>query len=508
MTLRAAGADAGRKIEPPWAVAAFVAGYFLLGLLTLTPEHRWGDDWAQYVLHARNLATGLPYPDIGYVFNPDYASVGPPTYPPGLPLLLTPMVALVGIDIVAMKVVGLACVALTLPFALKVMQPVTGRGAALFGIALLAVHPVVWQQRQVIQSEAPYILFSLLALWWGARPLDDAAPRHRAALAGVVLGILVYATCISRAVGIALLPALLVFGWAQRKHVAWFLGLALSFALLLGLQSILLVEPPTYRSELRAPSVGMVSAKPWGYLIALADLFPLPLGLAPVGAAAIIVVSLAGAWLAVAGSFGLPRADSLRALAARVPLPLWYLGAYLAALFFASVFSDSRLLLPLLPIVLPLAVLGVRGIATRLALPRGVLAAGALLAMAYLAALHTIGRPEQMATCADCREMFAFVRARTDRDSVIVFSKPRAMALLADRRSWTPSWRYDVDELDARLSRLGARFVVEGLPGTEFWQRFPPSAALHARLRRSDAEVVFRNASFIVYRLGVTRAPA
>ena len=42
----------------------------------------WGGDFALYVLHARNLADGLPYGDTGYIYNPQYPSLSPPAYPP------------------------------------------------------------------------------------------------------------------------------------------------------------------------------------------------------------------------------------------------------------------------------------------------------------------------------------------------------------------------------------------------------------------------------------------
>ena len=492
--------------EPRWAFAMFALGYFALGWLTLTPEHRWGDDWAQYVLHARNLVSGTPYPDTGYVFNPDYASVGPPSYAPGVPLLLAPVVALFGIDIVALKVVGLACITLVLPVALRVMAPATAPRVAMVGLVLFALHPAIWEQRQVIQSEAPYMLFSLLALAWGAHAPDAGAARHRAVLAGLLLGLLVYASTVSRSVGIALVPALLVYGWAKRRPLGWFAGFAIAFAGLLWLQTQWLVEPPTYQAELRAPTVARVSAKPWGYVVALAELFPLPLGLSPVAAIAFVLATAAGAWFAISRKPGddVP-ARGLRARAARVPLFLWYFAAYLCALFLASVVSDPRLLIPLLPLAFPLAAFGVHEVGLRIRHGRAFALAAAVLLAGYLVALQATGRfipVDAMATCGDCREMYAHVRAHTETDSVIVFSKPRALALFTGRRAWAAAMGYSPAQLDQRLERLGARYVIEAVPGTDFSLRYPIPPALKARIARPDALAVFRNDSFVVYRLG------
>lgn len=45
-------------------------------------------DWAMYVMHARNIATGLSYANTLYVYQPETAMYGASTYPSGYSLLL------------------------------------------------------------------------------------------------------------------------------------------------------------------------------------------------------------------------------------------------------------------------------------------------------------------------------------------------------------------------------------------------------------------------------------
>ena len=198
----------------------------------------------------------------------------------------------------------------------------------------------------------------------------------------------------------------------------------------------------------------------------------------------------------------------MREIAARVPIFVWYLASYLSALFLASVDPDPRLLLPILPILLVLAAYGVHEIVVR-RFQAPALSLGAGLAFAaYLLALQASGRytpDEQMATCRECREMFAYVREHSAPQSVIVFNKPRAMALFGERRSWTASYRYTRDQLVQQMARRHSDFVVVGVPGSEFARRFPTPAAVQERTRESDAVVVFHNNSFIVVRLGAAR---
>ena len=54
--------------------------------------HTIGDDFAQYLNEALNIAQGHPVYQSGYIFNPKDVFYAPPNYPIGFPLLLTPVV--------------------------------------------------------------------------------------------------------------------------------------------------------------------------------------------------------------------------------------------------------------------------------------------------------------------------------------------------------------------------------------------------------------------------------
>lgn len=79
--------------------------YFVLAVLCLplfflniTDGHVWGDDHAQYIKEALNIAEGKPYYQSDYVFNHLNPEYGPPQYPPGFPILLAPVVKLWGVS--------------------------------------------------------------------------------------------------------------------------------------------------------------------------------------------------------------------------------------------------------------------------------------------------------------------------------------------------------------------------------------------------------------------------
>ncbi len=78
-----------------WALG--LLPFLALALLRLqdgaSAEH---GDYAQYLLHARAVTEGKAYEDTGYLYTELNPVIGPVAYPPGLPLVLVPVVATAG----------------------------------------------------------------------------------------------------------------------------------------------------------------------------------------------------------------------------------------------------------------------------------------------------------------------------------------------------------------------------------------------------------------------------
>ena len=107
------GRGPGGKPERQWlgrpsvaTLCAFLIAVFYL--TTIREGHDWGDDFSQYIRHAQNIARGEPYAETGYIYNPQNPDIGPRLYPPGFPVLLTPVVAAFGLDLRPMKILVLA----------------------------------------------------------------------------------------------------------------------------------------------------------------------------------------------------------------------------------------------------------------------------------------------------------------------------------------------------------------------------------------------------------------
>ena len=127
----------------------------------------------------------------------------------------------------------------------------------------------------------------------------------------------------------------------------------------------------------------------------------------------------------------------------------------------------------------------------------------ALVLASYLT-LYTqldFGPQREGITKAESVQFFEYVKTATHQDDVFIFQKPRALALLTDRRAaalHTP--RSDADVSDY-LDRVGATHLV-------LCRAFPEnSTALQPFVERHGTELheEFRNADFVVYRLALKR---
>ena len=74
------------------AVILFVA----VNIATLKDGHNWGDDFAQYIINAKNIVTHKPYSE-GIILENTV------TYPPGFPLLIAPFVKWFGVNLKILK---------------------------------------------------------------------------------------------------------------------------------------------------------------------------------------------------------------------------------------------------------------------------------------------------------------------------------------------------------------------------------------------------------------------
>ncbi len=469
--------------------------------LAIRPGHPWGGDFSLYIHHALNLIQGTPYGDTGYHFNPAYPGVGPPTYPPGLPLLLAPVIAFCGVNFTALKLVILVgwvtfvlmaylCFRRDLPFPFVVAL------LAIVGLNHFAIPDV-----NSIGSDVPFMALLYAAIFVIRKAYDtpEPSPPHWGWLA-LAVG-LAYASFATRTLGIVLVPSLLIHDAIRYRRITrWAVVTGGAFAALVLLHGRFLHSGTSYLDEYRGVGLDVYLHHAYLYATRLAAYWHN--GYSKPLAATLFLVLAA---LAAAGYL----AGCRRKLTLIEIFPV----LYLAAVVGFPGYQAERYLIPIMPFFVLFAFRGLQlpRLVARPRLRKTVLAGLAVfIAGTYLSAYTSldldlregIGKRESV-------EMFDFVRSHTREDDVIVFVKPRVMALLTGRDSSTYHQPDDDDQLWDYFDQIRATHVVAVNNDATMtnYESGPRLAWLRGFVARNESRLtrVFQNGDFSVYEIAANR---
>ncbi len=425
-----------------------LAAYAALTILTRRAAESWSSaDYGLYIMHARNLAEGLPYAQTGYVPNPGNAIISPAAYPFGYPLLLAVPFHLWGLDLGQLELVGcVALIAIVVATYALARNWLDARWALVAAIATGFV-PQLVSLRDTISSDLAFTAWALLALW-----LHDRAKG----LPGLALLTLVVGMAeATRSAGIALAAALILAdlarrapGWMQRiGSVALGMGLAI-----IGNKLLHADAAGTYLSYL-----GRIGEAPFAYLLHAGQdyliglSYALGLSFGQLGNLVFLVVLLGSALI------GWGMAARARFGAALLFVPI-YLGLLV---LFPVRLETARYLVPLLPL---LAIFAVRGIAAFRLKPAPTMAATLAFFAVGFGGSFLADNPFAPMTArhvdAGVGRELAHIGASVPDGEIILASNPRVLALFSNDRAgiWNehPSAR-DIRDPDRRMK---ARYLL------------------------------------------------
>ena len=472
---------------------AVLACVGLFQVTTIRDGHGWGDDFAQYVMHAKNLATGQPYAPTGYLVNPEATDVGPEAYPPATAVLLAPIYARYGLAFGPMKVAMALLIVVALAGVHLVFRQRLSRLEGALLLAAIGFNPVLWQMTSNIGSDLLFLALCFLTLAGAQAAARYSGPVAVRAVLGVLLGLGIYAAIATRSLGVALVAAVVLHGVLQRRRIALVApGVAAVVAIaLMAVQRALLSTEGAYVEWFR-DTFSIVAPLVYArqYLGELRGFVENEYSL----------LAATGVFFTIAGLTAVGAWTSLRRGIGVVDC-------------FVVVYAGMILLFPpaqryLLPIVPPLcfyAIVGARAIGSRLAGASRLVATAilaVLLAVTYGAAYsrEPFG-PEDGATQPPFAELCAFIQTHTDPADRFIFRKPRALALFADRATAPYSPDMDAAGLERLIARSGARYLVTAnLRDPEFETEHTTLMPLVAA--RPDRFVaVFANDRFTLYRI-------
>jgi hypothetical protein len=461
-------------------------------------------DWAQYMLHADALRHGRPYGDIGYIFTSRNPFIGPPVQPPGLPVAIVPLLVITNgaQESAAYKLFMLAC---ALAFLATIGAYFLRHGNRALAVATLLVTGLWLEIGFATNAIQPDVGFS--AMVWAIFCLADRAGpwTWRRAIAVAALGL---AALAFRLAALPLLPAMAVYALRHRREAgarAWTPLLAWCGA---GLVAAAAVPSALTFARLvpRNPGIlihGVVeSAKV--YPFAALDLFLYPLPWNHANDAYHVVVAL----LAVVGA------------ARWLPPARWRFSVLFAAFYVAMLLvlpmQDGRYLMPLAPLAIYSAGVGIGALAEWAARLTGraiepararslALGVFTVVVAGTLARQLTAPRPAVLMDAPGVQQLFARLRAARESTTVrAVFMNPRVLTW----ETGVPAMGFFLASPDTTLAELRARRITHVIVGdleTDTVRSHSIRSAVRAR--PASFQRLFSEGPFTVYAFDSTRAP-
>ncbi|WP_109698124.1 glycosyltransferase family 39 protein [Chitinophaga deserti] len=473
-----------------YAVCLALIVAFISSMLLHQPGHNWGDDFALYIHQAQALLSGeVPQlvSENTFMVRQSDMQFGPEAYPWGFPIMLAPVISIAGPDFAVLKMLESLFFVLAMGCYYLLARRFIPKSWAFAGMLLLAFNNLYLHHTSNVLTEFPFLLLMLLSLLCAERFFRRQHWRY-----AIILGGLSWFTFLIRTEGIVLLPAYCYAVWSARQDFSdggwrwqkimlvsippatWFLLDTLAGALL----------PRGFASHMEITGIGSLDTlrENWQY-------YPAKLTWMLTGFKQYILFFTL---FFVCMLTGLYRLRTSAAMPAAVMVQL-------GVILLAWPFREHRYLFAFLPFALLFATAGLQLAATRLKW----LGAVVLIPAIFVLILHlhsdfihirrNLASPAVMAGPMekDSRDMFRFIKEKTDKKDVIAFFRPRAMHLYAERRSLV------VINNPLALVR-SAQYYVFRTGGNNFYQQ--DTAFLRYRPFNS-LQTVYRNPSFIVYKI-------
>lgn len=469
------------------AIAVFYAA-------TLRPGNDWGDDFALYIRHAHNIASGVPYQDTGYIYDAHYPYLSPRYYPPVFPLLLAPVTAVFGLDLTPMRVEGILFFILFLIVFERSFRRRLAYPYRMLAVGILGFSPVFWSFKENVLSDIPFLFFTYLALYGIQHAYEVENPGKKKLLQAAEVGLLVYLSYGTRTVGGVLIPALFVLEVLRRKRLGWFPPAAtFSFAVCAALQSALIPGSSGYADQLVFSLTALLN----NLLHTLFYLFAFLPRFGEHGTGLVLSIF----------SFILFLSVMLLGFLRRVKSGLGIYEVF-GPLYFAVIVAwnaadqGPRLLFPIFPLMLVYLLEVVQALAPALAKNRKWTAVlpTALTAIFFLASglvFYRGAEYDEMPAgplTQDSTALFQYVRANTPQNATLVFFKPRALALYTDRRASACGARPKAAALASCFDQIGAEYVISAAA----FDIYHYENLLAAQPDRF--QLVYQNNSFRMYR--------
>ena len=193
-------------------VGCLIAVIMAFYITAVRDGHNWGGDFSQYILHAQNVLKGHVYTDIGVDSKPD-SPLGPKGYPPAYPISMVPVLALFGLNFVALKIQIVFYLGLGLFFYWFLLRDHLPTPWALGTLLFVSLSPWTLKFSNNILSDIPFFAASMAAIWSIERFFKHPPALSHASLVALLL----LTACLFRSVGLVIIIAFIFYTITFRR---------------------------------------------------------------------------------------------------------------------------------------------------------------------------------------------------------------------------------------------------------------------------------------------------
>ncbi len=189
--------------------------------VTVREGLNWDGDHSQYIHHAKNIAEGKPYKDTGYIHNPSNPGIGPIIYPPVFPMLLAPVYLVAGINFKLMKIVTIYFFLFSLYIIFLNFKDELPIYYVILILGLIGFNYYFWDFKDQILSDLPFLLFIYTCFYFAVKTYEVKRISKQAVVLASLTGLFLYLSYGTRSIGIVLLPAIFLYEILNYKKVSF-----------------------------------------------------------------------------------------------------------------------------------------------------------------------------------------------------------------------------------------------------------------------------------------------
>ena len=530
-----------KKINPPALFVIILGITAIILFCTLTNGHDWGDDFSSYIMQAKSITEFSPHSfiEINHFSVDPYGSIVPPW---GFPVLLAPLYAVFGMNMIALKLLGVISflffiVLLWFGFR-KYHSPVF----LLCFVCLFSLNPTMLSFSDQILTDLPFLALSTAIVLLIGRLVIEKRNLISPVYDYILLGIIIACAFIIRANGLLLLITLAITqfitlaiklskeNYPKGQYSKYFRNFlsekyfplkSISINLLPYVSFfffVMFVNAILPRGNALITSVNNISIdvikQYLGYYIYSPSYFFIGVPYYHIFYFISIPIAIAGIWKRYRSDY--------HAI-------VYIILTFVLYLIFPSI-SGLRYLFPILPFYYSFVITGLetfQGGKTNIEreFRKWVCLIPILIVLTYFgvysagnAYLNIINNRETFfgPYTKESQDMFSFIKSNTEKESTIVFFKPRLMRMMTNRKSLMITTKQDITRGDylclhfisQKRDKVSLYKMEELLKLNFIIARNQVSPDVVADLLKQKAALlIYENSEFKVYKLTYSKIP-